>query len=88
MLVDTMHFLLHTLRWGRETSFVYGMVPELQAIALEAEARHRALEAGCEGVVQLSFSCAEEWLLRGSTKRHHSEKTTKRIHTVHSNEPT
>ena len=75
MLVDTMHFLLHTLRWTRETSFVYGMVPELRAIALEVDARHRALEAGCEGVVQLSFSCAQEWLLRSI--KNQSARTSK-----------
>jgi hypothetical protein len=64
ILEDAMHFLLRSLQKTPATSYVYVVVPELHLLAREVEARHKALEAHCSGILQLSFACGLERLPR------------------------
>ena len=74
-LYDPLHMLLSTLLNAPHspTSLARGcnpcsqsdladLVPELVVLALEVEARHLAIEAGCVGARQLNFACAHERL--------------------------
>jgi hypothetical protein len=74
-LYDPLHILLSTLLDAPHSLKSYEpgcqpcrasdlaeLVPELVALALEVEARHLAIEAGCVDARQLDFACAHERL--------------------------
>ena len=63
VLVDTLHYWLQTLMHMRETRGLSTLVPELEELAREAEARHLAIEAGCDTEAkQMSLACAARGL--------------------------
>ena len=60
VLVDPVHYFLHSLTVDRATRHVGALVPELLLLGQEVEARHEALEAGCAGIEAVSFACVQQ----------------------------
>ena len=71
VLVDALHYFLHTLISLREIRYVVTLVPELLNISLEVERRHEAIEALCAGVEQLSFGCVGQVVEGLASASHH-----------------